>query len=229
MKVKHFLLFFLGFTLIAFVQYLCAEDIILYSGTNILAGDNHNSGLGSSDMTLIMKLEGDGEPLVEEGHEVKYIVPTEDIEDWFQPEFDDSGWEDGIAGVGYSDNDDNTTTQGSIWSIYTRYSFQVQDASKIQELMFFVDYDDGYVAYLNGVELWRSSGMNGRGEPPPWNASSGGHGSSEQPKGTPNPTRWGHGDIESKAIVFTAKLGDIAVSGKAKLTTTWAGIKTQSN
>ncbi len=229
MKVKHFLLFFLSFTLIAFAQYSCAEDIILYSGTNILAGDNHNSGLGSSDMTLIMKLEGDGEAIVDEGHEVKYIVPTEEIEDWFQPEFDDSGWEDGISGVGFSDNDDNTTTQGSIWSIYTRYTFQVQDASKIQALMFYVDYDDGYVAYLNGVELWRSGGMNGRGEPPPWNASSGGHGSSEQTKGTPNPNRWSHGDIESKSIVFTAQMGDFAVSGKAKLTTTWASIKIQPN
>ena len=44
MKVKHFLLFFLGFALIAFAQYACAQDIILYSGTNILAGDNYDAG-----------------------------------------------------------------------------------------------------------------------------------------------------------------------------------------
>jgi hypothetical protein len=228
MKIQHFTSLFLVLTLLTLTQHPCsaAEDIVLFSGTNVLAGANHNSGLGSSDMTLIMKLEGDGEAFVDEGHEVKYIIPTEDIDDWFQPEFDDSGWEDGISGVGYGDTDDNTVVRGGIWSVYTRYYFKVKDASKVKSLMFYVDYDDGYVAWLNGAEIWRSGGMQGRGEPPPWNAASGGHGSSEQPKGTPNPNRWNHGRIESKEIKFEAKMGDIAVEPVEKLVITWGNIKT---
>ena len=89
---------------------------------------------------LIMKLEGDDEAFVDEGDEVKYIIPDENIDDWFLPEFDDSGWEDGISGVGYGDTDDNTVTRGAIWSVYTRYSFQVKDAFKVEDLMFYVDY-----------------------------------------------------------------------------------------
>jgi hypothetical protein len=227
MKLKSSFLFFLAFTILILIQHLClaAEDIILYSGTNVLAGDNHNSGTGSSDMTLIMKLDGDGEAFVDEGHEVKYIIPSKDIDDWFQPEFDDSSWEDGISGVGYGDTDDNTVVRASIWSVYTRYRFQVQDAFKVKSLMFYVDYDDGYVAYLNGAEIWRSAGMAGRGEPPPWNAASGGHGSSEQVKGQPNPNRWNHASTENKEIKFEPKLGDLAVNPTGSLAITWAAIK----
>ena len=227
MKTQRFILLLLVFTLPFLVYSLCfaAEDIILFSGTNVLVGANHNSGTGSSDMTLIMKLDGDGEAFVDEGHKVKYIVPKKDIDDFFLPEFDDSGWEDGISGVGYGDTDDNTVVPGGIASIYTRYYFQVKDAKTVEELTFYVDYDDGYVAWLNGEEIWRSGGMDGRGNPPPWNTASGGHGSSEQPKGTPNPNRWNHGDIESKPISFEARRGDLAVEAIGKLATTWAGIK----
>jgi hypothetical protein len=227
MKKQHFISLFLAFPLLTLIQYPCfaADDIILFSGTNVLAGANHNSGTGSSDMTLIMKLEGDGEAFVDEGHEVKYIIPDEDIDGWFEPEFDDSDWEDGISGVGYGDTDDNTVVRGGIWSVYTRYTFQVEDAFKVEDLMFYVDYDDGYVAWLNGVEIWRSGGMLGRGDPPPWNASSGGHGSTEQAKGNPNPNRWNAGGIEKKQIDFEAKLGDIAVEPIDKLAVTWGNIK----
>ena len=88
-----------------------------------------------------------------------------------------------------------------------------------------MDYDDGYVAWLNGVEIWRSGGMVGRGNPPPWNAASGGHGSSEQPKGKPNPNRWNQGLIESKPIKFKSKVGDISVEPIDKLAISWGNIK----
>ena len=73
---------------------------------------------------------------------------------WRLPEFDDSDWSDGISGVGYGDTDDNTVVRGGIISVYTRYYFQVKDATRVKELNFYVDYDDGYVAWLNDVEIW---------------------------------------------------------------------------
>jgi hypothetical protein len=227
MKAKHFISIFLVFTLLALIQYprLAAQEVSLHAGINVLAGGNFNTNTGSSDITLVMKLEADGEALVDEGHKVKYIVPDSDIDGWLEPGFDDSTWEDGISGVGYGDTDDNTVVAGGIQSIYTRYRFDVPDPFAITELIFYVDYDDGYVAWLNGVEIWRSAGMQGRGEPPPWNASSGGHGSSEQAKGNPNPNRWGHGDIENKTIEFTPKLGSVAVESTGKLAITWGNMK----
>ena len=226
MTRQHFIPFLLTFLLLASFPNPClaAEKVVLFSGENVLAGANHNSNLGSSDMTLIMKLEGDGETFVDEGHEVKYIIPDKDIKDWFKPEFKDSKWEDGISGVGYGDTDDNTVTRGSIWSVYTRYRFKVKDAFRVKKLMFFVDYDDGYVAWLNGVEIWRSGGMAGKGDPPKWNVGSGGHGSSEQPKGKPNKNRWGHPKIESIEVQFTAKRGQ-AVEPIDKLATMWGKMK----
>lgn len=202
-----------------------AADIpILLSGDNVLAAVNHNERFASSDMTLIIKLEGDGEIFVDEGHPIKYIVPDQNIKGWFEPKFKDAKWEDGISGVGFADEDDNTVVKGGILSIHTRYHFEVKDALQVKQLMLYVDYDDGYAAWLNGVEISRSISMVRAGDPPKWDAGSRGHGSSEQPKGQPNPNRWAHKDIEKKAIAFAVK-GGLAVAAGDKLATVWARMK----
>ena len=87
-------------------------------------------------------------------------------------------WQAGIHGVGYGDGDDNTLIEddNSIYSIYTRSEFNVADASIILSMTFEVDYDDSYIAWLNGVEISRSSTAPST---PTWNADAGNHGSSE--------------------------------------------------
>jgi hypothetical protein len=42
-------------------------------------------------------------------------------------------------------------------SVYMRYDFTISDTSKIEEAILHVDYDDAFVAYLNGVEIARSN------------------------------------------------------------------------
>ena len=80
---------------------------------------------------------------------------------WTQPGYDDSSWATGTYGVGYDDSGDaaallQTVTANAAASIYTRTTFTVDEVAGIQNLILGVDYDDGYVAWLNGVEIYRS-------------------------------------------------------------------------
>ncbi|HLP13515.1 MAG TPA: CotH kinase family protein [Flavobacteriales bacterium] len=75
---------------------------------------------------------------------------------WYQPGFNDSGWPSGIGGIGYGDGDDNTTT-GVSYSVFARKSFTVTDTSVYPMGFLMIDYDDSFVAWLNGVEIARSN------------------------------------------------------------------------
>lgn len=79
---------------------------------------------------------------------------SEPPSDWMSLEFDDSSWERGIGGVGYGDFDDRTNIERTI-SVYLRYDFEVADIAIIEEAILHGDYDDGFVAYLNGQEIAR--------------------------------------------------------------------------
>ena len=70
-------------------------------------------------------------------------------------------WATGQGGFGSGDGDDNTTL-GFAASLYYRKTFDVVDKSKIIKTIINIDYDDGYIIYINGVELAR---MNLLGTP----------------------------------------------------------------
>ncbi|MBL7765770.1 MAG: CotH kinase family protein [Chitinophagaceae bacterium] len=95
----------------------------------------------------------------------KYKAPTGPVSGWTLPTFNDASWSSGIGGMGFGDGDDNTLIPTSNVSVYMRKSFNIIDTSQIAYAIFCMDYDDGYVAYLNGVEIARSN-MNPN---PAWN------------------------------------------------------------
>jgi concanavalin A-like lectin/glucanase superfamily protein/slime mold repeat-containing protein len=77
---------------------------------------------------------------------------------WNTAGFDDSGWSSGPSGIGYGDGDDATILsdmQNGYTTVYTRRLFDVANPQELQGLEMKVDYDDGFVAYLNGVEVAR--------------------------------------------------------------------------
>ena len=55
-------------------------------------------------------------------------------------------------------------------SLYLRHTFTIGDPHELDNLMLHVEYDDGFVAYLNGTEIGRSETMNFTGFPPPFDA-----------------------------------------------------------
>ena len=65
-------------------------------------------------------------------------------------DFDDDEWSIGNSGFGYADGDDNTYIAAGTLAVYLRKSFTIEDVSEINSLVLDVDYDDGFVAYING-------------------------------------------------------------------------------
>ncbi len=90
-------------------------------------------------------------------------------ENWNTFDFDDSEWPEGQSGSGYGDGDDNTVLdmQNNYVSLYIRHFFDV-DPDSVVVAQLGVDYDDGFVAYLNGVEIARASMPGTPGTPVPF-------------------------------------------------------------
>lgn len=98
------------------------------------------------------------ETILQTGNSCTYFVPTSNISDsWKQTNFDDTDWTIGISGVGFADGDDNTIIPTGVNSVYLRFEFNVSDPANLHRLILDADYDDGFVAYLNGTEIARSN------------------------------------------------------------------------
>ncbi len=77
---------------------------------------------------------------------------------WYQGGYNDSAWlGPAPSGFGYDDGDDATYLgdMTNYLSVFTRKTFVVADTSTVTHLTLGADYDDGCVAYLNGVEVAR--------------------------------------------------------------------------
>ncbi len=84
------------------------------------------------------------------------IGDSEPPADWNQPGFNDNSWQTGQGGFGYGDGDDFTAIPPTI-SLYIRINFDLIDTSKIDLAVLHADYDDAFVAYLNGEEIARGN------------------------------------------------------------------------
>lgn len=95
----------------------------------------------------------------------RYVVPTAEPDtNWRKISFNASSWSQGQGGFGYGDGDDNTTV-GTTASVFIRITFNIADTSKISKAILNADYDDGFVAYLNNVEIARAN-ISTPGRPP---------------------------------------------------------------
>jgi len=95
--------------------------------------------------------------IVDQGDLWSYHVPGEELPvDWKTIGFDDSGWLSGPSGFGYGDGDDATSIS-SVISVFIRKRFAVSDPSGVLKAVLHIDYDDAFVAFLNGVEIARGN------------------------------------------------------------------------
>ena len=114
-----------------------------------------------------------GDTLVGEAASFRVLVPEDDSlgTSWTDTTLDDSAWTLGSGGVGYDTRigqpPPEMTYEGLIetdlaaemWgrgaSVYVRTTFEVMDPAGLESLELRMKYDDGFVAYLNGVEIAR--------------------------------------------------------------------------
>ncbi len=95
--------------------------------------------------------------IIDIGDEWRYNIPNSDTpSNWKQNTFDDSTWPQGKSGFGYGDNDDSTIIDNTI-SLFIRKSFEINSLDDIEQLALHMDYDDAFVAYINGTEIARAN------------------------------------------------------------------------
>ena len=85
-----------------------------------------------------------------------FVGTSEPPSTWRALDFNDSSWLQGKGGIGYGDGDDSTIIK-PCWSVYLRMKFNIVDTAKILAAVLNVDYDDAFIAYINGVEIARAN------------------------------------------------------------------------
>jgi hypothetical protein len=87
------------------------------------------------------------------------LIPTDGTLglDWTEPAFDDSTWLSGTTGVGYDYAGLIGLDVGAMryhnQTVYIRIPFEVRDITQIDKLTLRMKFEDGFVAYLNGVPV----------------------------------------------------------------------------
>ena len=104
---------------------------------------------------------------VDFGDEWKYKKGTEEASSptdaWRNLAFDDAGWSTGASPFRYGDGSGGTVLsdmEDSYSTVFLRKQFSVTNASAINELSFEVDYDDGFMVWINGTEVLNQGGVN---------------------------------------------------------------------
>jgi hypothetical protein len=102
------------------------------------------------------------------------------VDDWKQLSFTSSGWLQGASGFGYGDNDDATVLADMLngyWSVAARKVFTMTQAKldSFDLLVLGVNFDDGFVAYLNGAEVARAFMPGVPGTPVPFDTPAQSH------------------------------------------------------
>jgi hypothetical protein len=126
-------------------------------------------------MTFAQKMAGNADKYVEWDAEtlfsergpdtkVRYHIPLDGSLnlDWTKVDFNDAGWSPTGSSVGYDTNTSYTElidldvkagmSKGNT-SVYIRLPFLVDDPDQFDYLRLDMMYDDGFVAYLNGVKV----------------------------------------------------------------------------
>lgn len=78
--------------------------------------------------------------------------------DWINPDFDDSSWNTGNAPIRYGDGTGGTLLSdmmNSYSTVFMRTTFEALNVENMQEISFTVNYDDGFVIWINGEEVLR--------------------------------------------------------------------------
>lgn len=86
---------------------------------------------------------------------------------WTELKFDDKKWRKSQAPFGYGYREARTVLddmKGKYTALYLRHEFHVEQADFIADLGLMINFDDGFIAYLNGKEVVRKGVAKGHGK-----------------------------------------------------------------
>ena len=179
-------------------EYALENSLLSFQNASGVTGDIYYTLDGTDPRLSLGERTTAATTLVAENAPKRVLVPTANIgTQWrSQVTYNDASWNDGLpvdaaktGGVGYERNTGETTSNvpyisynvyakmyNQYKSAYIRIPFTVnaQDMQNWNYLTLKMRYDDGFIAYINGVEVYRQN--FGATATPAWNsAASSGH------------------------------------------------------
>ncbi len=119
---------------------------------------------GGDKAALPVTLTKTAVPLIPPGSDWNYLAGTKPNYGWQEPAFHAPGWLLGKAGFGYNDNDDATlipSMRNQFRYLCIRREFDLTGHENPEKFRLNISYDDGFIAYLNGVEVLRVNAESG--------------------------------------------------------------------
>lgn len=131
------------------------------------------NGDGGNLVVLEIWRVASGFRAVEMGATWKYLPGlSEPPAAWRTAAFDDGAWTSGAAPIGYGETRIQTDLgalippmRNNYTSVYLRRTFQLSNPGAIGRLIASADYDDGFILWINGVEVLRVNGPAGDAVP----------------------------------------------------------------
>ncbi len=148
-------------------------------GTNIASEFRPSFPLQATDVSYGFASDARDAILLTTGNVARAFVPMNDIAlTWTDLDFADQSWASGTTGVGYDNNTAGTdynpllglnvgTMFNSNQSVYIRIPFVVTNVAELDTLTFRMQYDDGFISYINGANVLASDNS---ALPPLWNS-----------------------------------------------------------
>ena len=143
-----------NFRLSANGEYLALVEA---NGTSVAFEFSPQFPTQTTDVSYGLVQQATQTTLIEPGDNASFIVPSGPIAEWNSLSFDDSSWPTGPTALGHEQTGSNyaghieTTLPSNTASVYMRQTFSITDPSAIQSLSLGLRYDDGFLAYLNGM------------------------------------------------------------------------------
>lgn len=97
----------------------------------------------------------------------QFLAGSDPQDNWTQSADSTKTWKQGTAGFGYGDGDDRTvlkTMPGRFARVYVRKEIPGSEMQNLKELALAINYDDAFIAYLNGHEIARINVGKGNGK-----------------------------------------------------------------
>ncbi|MBL7941799.1 MAG: lamin tail domain-containing protein, partial [Flavobacteriales bacterium] len=123
-----------------------AERLLVFASGNDLNSFTPDTGPATNHWETVMN----------DNSAWQYFVGTSQPEaSWNTDITNASGWSSATGGFGYGDGDDGTNVPAGTVSVYYRKTFTVANEADWAEALLSIDYDDAFIAYLNGTEIAR--------------------------------------------------------------------------
>ncbi len=137
------------------------DDLLIATSTPVVVKESAAGGTAPRVSTADLK------PLIDTNATWQYLAGSDPQGNWTAVDFEAKDWKTGPAGFGYGDDDDRTVLRDmakKYLRVYVRKSFEGKDAQDATGMTLSINYDDAFIAYLNGKEIVRQGIRQGSGK-----------------------------------------------------------------